>query len=77
MHYVYSLKCRDGYYVGCTHDLEERIKRHTDGEVEATKNRLPIMLEFYIAFNDKYKAYAFERYIKSGSGRAFTKRHLL
>jgi putative endonuclease len=75
MHYVYSLKCRDGFYVGCTDDLKERVERHKKGFVPATKSRLPIKLEFYFAIDNKYKAFEFEKYLKSGSGRAFTKKH--
>ena len=77
MYYVYSLKCRDGFYVGCTDDLKDRISRHSKGQVSATKDRLPIKLDFYFAIPDKYKAYEFEKYLKSGSGRAFIKRHLI
>ena len=46
------------------------------GQVIATKNKLPVELVTYIAFTDKYKAYNFEKYLKQGSGRAFSKRHL-
>jgi predicted GIY-YIG superfamily endonuclease len=77
MYYIYSLKCRDGYYVGCTDDVDDRVDRHQKGHVPATANRLPVTLEFYFALNDKYKAFAFEKYLKSGSGRAFIKRHFL
>jgi len=77
MHYVYSLKCKDGYYVGRTDNLRDRIDRHQKGQVSATVDRLPLRLDFYFALNDKYKAFAFEKYLKSGSGRAFIKRHLL
>jgi hypothetical protein len=28
MYYVYSLKCGDGYYVGCIDDLKNRLERH-------------------------------------------------
>lgn len=77
MYYVYSLKCKSGYYVGCTNDLKDRLNRHQKGFVPATKNRLPIKLDFYFAIDDKYKAFEFEKYLKSGSGRAFTKRHLV
>ncbi|MEI6650625.1 MAG: GIY-YIG nuclease family protein [Candidatus Moraniibacteriota bacterium] len=77
MYYVYSLKCRDGYYVGCTDDLKERLSRHQNGYVPATKNRLPVELDFYVAIKEKYKAFEFEKYIKSGSGRAFVMKHLL
>ena len=77
MFYVYSLKCRDGYYVGCTDNLKERFNRHQKGSVNATKNRLPVELEFYFSIKDKYKAFEFEKYLKSGSGRAFVKKHLI
>jgi putative endonuclease len=76
MYYVYSLKCKDGFYVGCTDDLKERLERHRNGYVPATAKRLPIKLDFYIAIEDKYKAFNFEKYLKSGSGRAFSKKHL-
>ena len=76
MHYVYSLKCKDGFYVGCTDNIEERIIRHEKGYVLATENRLPVKLEFYFAIEDKYKAFELEKYLKSGSGRAFIKKHL-
>lgn len=76
MYYVYSLKCKDGFYVGCTNDISDRLSRHKAGFVSATKNRLPIELEFYFAIEDKYQAFKFEKYLKSGSGRTFTKKHL-
>lgn len=75
MFYVYSLKCRDGYYVGCTDNLKDRISRHQKAQVPATANRLPIILDFYFAIKDKYKAFEFEKYLKSGSGRAFINKH--
>jgi len=77
MYYVYSLKCKDGFYIGCTDNIEDRLERHSKGHIPATKDRLPVNLEFYIAIPDKYKAYKFEKYLKSGSGRAFIKKHFL
>jgi len=76
MYYVYSLKCKNGYYIGCTDDLKNRIVRHQKGQVPATVKRLPVKLDFYFAISDKYKAFEFEKYLKSGSGREFTKKHL-
>lgn len=76
MHYVYSLKCKDGYYVGCTDNLKDRLERHQKGQVSATKDRLPVRIDFYMAIKDKYKAFEFEKYLKSGSGRAFINKHL-
>lgn len=77
MFYVYSLKCKDGYYVGCTDNIQERLDRHQRGQVPATTDRLPISLEFYFAIGDKYKAFEFEKYLKSGSCRAFFNKHLI
>jgi predicted GIY-YIG superfamily endonuclease len=76
MYYVYSLKCKDGYYIGCADNLKERVERHRRGNVPATSSRLPIELDFYFSIRNKYKAFEFERYLKSGSGRAFTNKHL-
>jgi putative endonuclease len=53
------------------------IKEHQNGKVHSTKDLLPVKLITYISFNDKSKAYAFEKYLKSGSGRAFLKKHLV
>jgi len=75
MNYVYIIKCKDGFYIGCTTDLKDRIARHEKGQIPATKDRLPINLKLYVAFLDKYKAFEFEKYLKSGSGRAFIKKH--
>ncbi|MEO1033045.1 MAG: GIY-YIG nuclease family protein [Bacteroidota bacterium] len=75
---VYILKCLDGsFYVGCTSNLEKRLKRHSAGQVISTKRRLPVKLVTHIVFNDKYKAYNFEKYLKSGSGRAFLNKRLI
>ena len=78
MYYVYTLKCADGnLYTGCTENIEERLKRHKSGQVPATAERLPMQLITYTAIEDKYKAFEYEIYLKSGSGRAFFKKHLL
>ncbi len=64
MYYIYSLKCKDGFYIGCIDNLEERLEKHKKGFVPATAKRLPIELDFYFATNNKYKAFEFEKYIK-------------
>lgn len=69
--YVYLLRCSDGtIYTGCTGNLEERLSRHKNKQVEYTKSRLPFTLITYIAFTDKYKAYNFERYLKIWSRKS-------
>jgi len=78
MYTVYILKCADGKtYTGCTENLNERLDRHVNGYVPATENRRPIKLVTYVVFNDKYKAFKFETYLKSGSGRAFLNKRLV
>lgn len=78
MWHVYILKCLDGsFYTGCTGDLKERLKRHENGYVAYTSTRLPVSLVSCITFHSKYKAYEFEKYLKSGSGKAFAKKRLL
>jgi putative endonuclease len=78
MYFVYTLKCSDShFYTGCTEDLNDRIRRHQNGLVPATKGRLPIGLVTYTVFRDKYRAFEFEKYLKTGSGRAFMQKHLV
>ena len=76
MYYCYILLCSDHKtYIGGTNDLKDRIQRHQKGYVEATKNRLPVKLITYFAFSTEHTAFNFEQYLKSGSGRAFLKKH--
>jgi putative endonuclease len=75
---VYILKCSDkSFYTGCTNNLKARLERHNKSQVHYTKDKLPIELVTYIAFSDKYKAFEFEKYLKSGSGIAFRNKRLI
>lgn len=79
MHYVYVLqseKFPDKYYIGQTDDLKNRLQTHNAGKVKSTKAFLPWKIISYHAFADTQKAKDFEIYLKSGSGQAFSKRHL-
>lgn len=76
MQFVYVLKCQDnGFYIGCTDNLKDRIERHNKGYVDATKSRLPVELQMYFCFKNKFIAFNFEKYLKTASGRAFSKKH--
>ena len=78
MEYGYILRCADNtYYTGHTANLDDRINRHNKGENTYTQPRRPVVLVTYIAFSDKYKAINFEKYLKSGSGKAFAQKRLL
>ena len=77
-YYVYILICSDAnYYTGCTSNLKERFNRHQKGWVDVTSGRRPVQLVWCCAFPDRSLAFTFEKYLKSGSGRAFAKKHLL
>ena len=54
MFYVYSLKCKNGYYVGCTDNLIDRLDRHKKGHVPATADRLSVSLDFYRSAKFEY-----------------------
>lgn len=72
MWYVYLLICSNGKtYIGCTNNLKDRLHRHRKGHVSSTKDRLPVKLIAYFAIRDKSKAYAFEKFLKTGAGRVF------
>lgn len=78
MLYVYilqSLTDPERYYIGITEDLRARFKKHNAGDVFHTAKFRPWRIKNYFAFADTKKAYAFEKYLKSGSGRVFAKRH--
>ena len=80
MHYVYilvSLKAPTRYYIGRTENLEARLGQHNRGESGYSKQFAPWRLETYTAFTNSHLADEFEHYLKSGSGHAFLKRHLL
>ncbi|MGD9379159.1 MAG: GIY-YIG nuclease family protein [candidate division WOR-3 bacterium] len=64
-------------YTGCTSDLAKRLESHNKGKNIATRHSRPFRVLWYATFCDREKAYRFEKYLKSGSGRAFTKRHLI
>ena len=63
------------YYVGLTENMEQRLKHHNSGKVQHTSKFVPWEIETAVAFRDHCKAIAFEKYLKSHSGRAFAKKH--
>ena len=79
MYYVYILESsKDGSrYIGITQDLKNRLREHNSGETKSNKTKTPFKIAWYCGLLDKYKAYTFEKYLKSSSGYAFTAKHLL
>lgn len=70
-----SLKKPDRYYIGLATDLQARLAAHNDGKSLHTAKFRPWKLIVAVHFESRAKAEAFERYLKSGSGRAFCRRH--
>jgi putative endonuclease len=76
---VYILRsCTDAsrYYTGVTADVNARIAAHNAGRSSHTSRFTPWELVVSIEFAEERRAVAFEKYLKSGSGVAFARRHL-
>jgi len=79
MNYCYILLSTKShlFYYGVTEDLKERLILHNQGRVRSTKAHSPWKLVWYGAFKTMKEARDFERYLKSGSGRAFAYKRLV
>jgi putative endonuclease len=78
-HYVYTLQSVTHpaeHYTGQTKNLTQRLREHNSGKVPHTSKFVSRAIRSVTAFRQKERAIAFERYLKSGSGRAFLHRHL-
>ena len=76
---VYVLRScvdRTRYYTGVTSEWQSRLAAHNAARCSHTADGRPWALDVLIQFTDARRALAFERYLKSGSGSAFAKRHL-
>ena len=62
-------------YVGITNDVESRLEWHNHGPGGHTLSNRPWSLIVAMEFSSERDAVSFEHYLKSGSGRAFAKRH--
>ena len=79
MHYIYlirSISFPDKIYIGNTVNLKQRLDVHNSGGSVYTCSYRPWELIVCLAFKDKMRATAFEKYLKSGSGMAFAKKRL-
>jgi len=76
--YVYVLVSKTDEtirYTGITRDVQARVTKHNRGRCVHTSKCRPWHLEIAVAFKSERKAHAFEKYLKSGSGREFARRH--
>jgi len=63
------------HYTGLTKDIETRLQAHNARQVPHTSKFGPWRIENLFAFRSRDKAAAFEKYLKSHSGRAFAAKH--
>ncbi|PKN68649.1 MAG: excinuclease ABC subunit C [Deltaproteobacteria bacterium HGW-Deltaproteobacteria-12] len=79
MYYVYVLQSeRDKeFYIGRTGDLRRRYSEHQSGRVESTKNRTPLKLLCYEAYNTKEEATRREEYLKTSDGRKDIRKRII
>jgi predicted GIY-YIG superfamily endonuclease len=70
-----SLAHPDRRYVGLTSDFARRLEQHNAGLSPFTARHRPWSMTVCIEFSEEHRAAAFERYLKSPSGRAFARRH--
>jgi putative endonuclease len=71
MFHVYVLKSsKTGRrYVGSCENLNDRLRRHNNGESKATKHGIPWILLHSEKFETRAAAMTKERYYKTGRGR--------
>ena len=67
----------DRYYTGLTDNVQRRLDVHNSGGSKYTADLRPWSLVASVEFTKPESAVAFEQYLKSGSGRAFSKRHFI
>jgi predicted GIY-YIG superfamily endonuclease len=78
MHYVYILQSEshtDQFYTGLCSDVPTRLAAHNAGQSPHTSKYKPWRILSYHAFDSREAAARFERYLKTGSGRAFALKH--
>ena len=76
--FVYVLRSEtdpDRHYVGVTSDIAERLAWHNAGPCGHTRAHRPWAVVVSIEFPTEQQAIRFEKYLKTGSGRAFATRH--
>jgi len=80
MWYVYIIRSTshpDRIYFGITDDHQRRLKEHNSGGSKHTSKWMPWEYVVVLRFADEQRAREFEKYLKTGSGNAFAKRHFL
>jgi len=70
-----SIENPERRYVGVSSDVAKRLNAHTAGQDPSTTRWRPWFVDVCVEFRSEQLALKFEKYLKSGSGHAFAKRH--
>jgi predicted GIY-YIG superfamily endonuclease len=74
---IVSTVVPERHYVGLTCNVPMRLSIHNSGGSKYTAEHRPWRLIVSLEFASEPSAVAFEKYLKTGSGRAFAKRHFV
>ena len=79
MYFVYILESKvdKSRYVGFTQDVKKRLADHNSGKATYSNTKRPYVLKWFGGFANKELALSFEKYLKQGSGFAFSRKHLV
>ena len=78
MYYTYILQSKKDrkFYTGYTKNLKLRFEQHQKGQIESTKNRMPLKLIYYEVCLNQQDATHREKYLKTYYGKMFIKNRL-
>ena len=80
MHYTYILRSKKDKtktYIGHTNNINKKLAQHNNNESAYTSKYSPWELEVYVVLKDKKMAVKLEKYLKTGSGKAFINKQLV
>lgn len=74
---IQSINFPKNTYIGYTTNINKRLQKHNQGGSYHTSKYKPWKLLYFSAFATKKLALDFEKYLKSSSGKAFTRKRLI
>jgi putative endonuclease len=72
---IRSVRDPDRQYIGRTADMAARLASHNAGKSPRTARQAPWQVVVLVQFVDDQRALQFEKFLKSGSGRAFVRQY--
>lgn len=75
VYFLESTRVRGRHYVGLTSDVASRLAAHNGSRSLHTTKYGPWRVTIVVEFATESLAAKFERYLKTGSGRPFARRH--